>query len=178
MTIISAVNRLSRRVVSGQLDRFQVRSELVRITTTPPHYNRWLVVAMVGLACAALSQLFGGNLPILLTTFLATVVGMVVRQELIKRHFNYLLVVIASAFVTGLVASTAVWLHVDVHPEIALSAAVLFLIPGAQLINAVADLTEGHMVIGIARGVVGALITLAIAVGLLLAMSLAGVNRL
>ncbi|MCA9956183.1 MAG: threonine/serine exporter family protein, partial [Anaerolineales bacterium] len=44
------------------------------------------------------------------------------------------------------------------------------------LINSAQDLIRGHMVTGIARGVTGLLISLAIALGLLLALSLTGVS--
>ena len=68
MTKVSAVNRLTRRAVDGELDgeldRAQVRGELERIVGTPLHYPRWLVVVMVGLACAAFSQLMGGDWPV------------------------------------------------------------------------------------------------------------------
>jgi uncharacterized membrane protein YjjP (DUF1212 family) len=62
------------------------------------------------------------------------------------------------------------------QPETALAAAVLLLVPGVPLINAAQDLIRGHLVTGITRGVTGLLISLAIALGLLLAISLTGVT--
>lgn len=46
------------------------------------------------------------------------------------------------------------------------------------LINAAEDLIKGHMVIGLVRGASGMIVSLAIALGLLLAMTLAGVPGL
>ncbi|NJN54816.1 MAG: threonine/serine exporter family protein [Anaerolineae bacterium] len=62
---ITAVNDLSRHIAAGQIDRFQARAELERIDAQPGEYNRWLIAVMVGLACAAFSQLFGGDWPVL-----------------------------------------------------------------------------------------------------------------
>jgi uncharacterized membrane protein YjjP (DUF1212 family) len=178
MYMISAMNRLSRRVTAGELDRFQARSEIVRINNTPPQYNRWSVVLMVGLACGAFSQLFGGDGPVFVVTFVASSIAMVVRQELTRHHFNPLLVVIATAFVAGVIASSAVHWHLGAQPELALAASVLLLVPGVQLINSAEDLIKGHSVIGLTRGLVGGLVSLAIALGLALAFQLAGVRGL
>lgn len=175
---VTAVNDLSRRVDEGELARFLVRRELQRIDATPPRYHRWLVVFMVGLACAAFSRLFGGDWPVFGITFLAAAVAMAVRQELSKRYFNHFLVTVASAFVAGVLAGSATLLDLSPQPEIALVSAVLLLIPGVHLINSAEDLIKGHLVTGITRGAMGFLITLAIALGLLLAMRLMGIDGL
>lgn len=171
---ITALNDLSRRVAEGQFDRFQTRAALEQIDRQPSAYNRWLVVGMVGLACAAFSRLFGGDWPVFGVTFVAAAVAMLVRQELIRQQLNPFLMVTASAFVAGLIASSAAWLHLSQQPQIAMSAAVLLLAPGVPLINAAHDLIRGYMSNGVTRGVTGLLISLAIAVGLLLAILLTG----
>ncbi len=178
MAVVAEVSRLSRRVVNGELNRFQVRTELQRIATMPPFYNRWLVVLMVGLACAAFSRLFGGDWIIFGITFGAASVAMFTRQELTKRHFNALMVVIVTAFVAGLLAGSAAFFQPAGQSRLAISASVLLLVPGIPLVNAVEDLIQGHPVVGLARGFSGALILLAIALGLLLALSLTGVGGL
>ena len=173
---VTAVNDLSRRISNGELDRFQMRTELEHIDKMPRSYNRWLVVLMVGLACAAFSRLFGGDWTVFGITFGASAVSMFLRQELSHRYFNPLLVVVVCAFVAGCLASTAGLFQVSDQPETALAAAVLLLVPGVPLINAAQDLIRGHLVTGIARGVTGLLISLAIALGLLLALGLTGVT--
>jgi uncharacterized membrane protein YjjP (DUF1212 family) len=178
MTVIDEVNDLSRRVDDASLDRSQVRGELERISTLPPNYNRWLVAVVVGLACAAFSQLLGGDWPVFGVTFIASAVAMVVRQELTRRYFNFLLVTTATAFVAGLIASSATVMRLSDQPQLALASSVLLLVPGVHLINGVEDMLKGHMVTGIVRGVIGALISMAIALGLLLAMQLMGVQGL
>lgn len=178
MFMISAINRLSRRVAAGELDRFQVRSEIERINSTPPLYNRWVVVGMVGLACGAFSQLFGGDGPVFAVTVAASSIAMFVRQELTRHYFNPLLVVIATAFVAGVIAAAGVHFELGEQPELALAASVLLLIPGVPLINSAEDLIKGHSVLGLTRGIVGGLITLAIALGLSLALRLMGVDTL
>lgn len=175
LTIVSAINRLTRRVQNGELDRFGVRTELVRISQIKSHYNRWLVVAWVGLACAAFARLFGADWGAFAGTFVAASVAMIVRQELTRRHYNVFLIVIATAIVAGLLASAAVRLGGTATPRAVLAASVLLLVPGVPLINAAEDLIKGHMVTGIVRGITGLLYSFAIALGLLLAIQMMGV---
>lgn len=174
MQVIDEISNLSRRIWSEGLDRFTVRRELRRISDAPRNYSRFVTVIMVGLACAAFSRLFSGDLPTFGVTFIASSAAMFVRQELAYRYFNGLLIVVATAFVAGLIASAAVW--VSPTPENALASAVLLLVPGVPLINAAEDLIEGHYMTGVIRGIMGAVISLALALGLLLAMRLTGVG--
>ena len=176
MSVIAAVNDLSHRVRSGELDRFGVRKELERIDRMPQQYNRWLVAIMVGLACAAFSRLFEGDGAVFLVTCIAASVAMLVRQELTLRRFNSFLVVIATAFVAGLISSFATVWELGNEPQLTLVASVLLLVPGVSLINAVEDIIKGHMVTGIVRAIHGGLISLGIAMGLLIAMGIMGIE--
>jgi uncharacterized membrane protein YjjP (DUF1212 family) len=178
MTIVAEISDLSRRVSAGQADRFQVRAELERIDTQPRHYNRWLVMLMVGLACAAFSRLFGGDGAVFLATFCSSALAMFVRQQLQREHFNPLLVTVVTAFVAGMAAGSFTLLDVNPHPDTALAASVLLLVPGVPLITSAEDLIEGHLVTGIVRGILGSLISLGIALGLLIAIELTEVGGL
>jgi uncharacterized membrane protein YjjP (DUF1212 family) len=178
MNVVAEINELSRRVDRGEYDRFKVETELRRISDQPHNYNRWVVAGMVGVSCAAFSQLFGGNFATLVVTFGASALAMVVRQELQVRHFNALMTVIITAFIAGLIAGAVGKILPDKSLQAALAASVLLLVPGVPLINAAEDLLKGHILMGIARGANGALISLAIALGLLLAMALTGVTGL
>lgn len=178
MDRVTEISHLTHRIQRGEMDRFQVRAELERISTAAPQYNRWVVVALVGLACGAFSRLFGGDWPVFAVTTAAAAGAMFVRQELVRHHFNTLLVTIVTAFTAGLIASLATVLAVSPRPQIALAAAVLLLVPGVPLINAAQDMIKGHTVVGLVRGVTGVLISLSIALGLLLAMRLMGVSGL
>lgn len=178
LAIIDAVNGLARRIADGDVDRALIRRELEQISHLPAIYGRWLVVVMVGLACAAFSRLFGGDWPVFGVTFVASALAMSVRQELNKRYFNQMIITAATAFVAGVVASSAVVFGWGAQPQTALAAAVLLLVPGVPLITSVDDLIKGHLVMGFARGVTGLLISLSIALGLLLAMGVIGVRTL
>lgn len=175
MQKIAEISELSYCATRGELDRFIVRSELRRIDQLPRNYNRWLVVFGVGLACASFSRLFGGDMSVFIVTFFASSIAMFVRQELHKRYFNSLMIVVVTAFIAGSLGSIASLLHVSPDPTIAITASVLLLVPGVPLINAAEDLLNGHMLTGVLRGLSGLLIVLSIALGLVLSFWLTGV---
>ncbi len=178
MSTLAEINTISRQVTEGQMDRVAVRAELRRISDAPTHYPRWLVVVLVGLACAAFSRLFGGDWVIFGITFVASSLAAFTRQTLHRLHFNPLLVIVVTAFVAGCVASLTDLLNLSPSPRIALTAAVLLLVPGVPLINSAEDILKGHMVTGLVRGINGIVISLSIALGLLLALWLLGVQAL
>lgn len=173
---VTAINSLSRHVESGEINRVQYRAFMERIDKGTPHYNRWLVVVMVGLACAAFCRLSGGDFVAVGITYVAAAAAMTVRQELQKRYFNPLLLVAATAFIATLISSSGAVFAWTETPEAALVAAVLLLVPGVPLINAAEDIIKGHLVMGLARGISGVLISLAIALGMVLALWLTGVR--
>lgn len=174
--MIDAINDVSRRVFVGKVDRFQLRERLEQITEMPHRYNRWTVVIGVGVACAAFSRLFGGDLAVMLVSLIAASIAMTVRQEMTRRYFNNFLIVVTTATVAGLFASAAELLNLSDEPQLAMAAAVLLLVPGVPLINAAEDILQGNVATGIARGVFGAVVTFAIALGLSIAIRITGVG--
>ncbi|MGB7340840.1 MAG: threonine/serine exporter family protein [Phototrophicaceae bacterium] len=176
MQLIAEISDISYRAASQELNRFTLRTELRRIDQMPRNYNRWLVVFGVGLACAAFSRLFGGDWFVFATTLVASSTAMFARQELHKRHFNSFLIVVATAFVAGTIASSAALLDLSPEPTIAIAASVLLLVPGVPLVNAAEDLLNGHILNGIVRGILGLLLVLSIALGLVLSFWLTGVS--
>ncbi|MDZ4764001.1 MAG: threonine/serine exporter family protein [Chloroflexota bacterium] len=176
MAILDAVNALSRRIESGEWDRVAVRRELERIGAMRHDYPRWLIAAAVGAACAGFSRLFGGDGGAFAVTFAAAGIAMLVRQALQHRHFNALIAIIPTAFTAGMIAASGVHFGMTATPEPALAASVLLLVPGVHLINAMRDLLMGHIVTGLVRGVTGALISVCIAIGMLLALGALGIQ--
>jgi uncharacterized membrane protein YjjP (DUF1212 family) len=179
MAKLSAINQLSHRINDQEsVTIAEVRATLSEIDRENGQYNRWFVVMVVGLACAAFSRLFGGDWVVFGFTFLAAAVGMAVRQTLSQQEWNGYFVVVACAFVAGLIAGIPSLLSLTPLASLALAASLLFLVPGVPLINASLDLIRGHVQAGMARGVVGFLVSLAIALGLLFAIRLLGIPGL
>ena len=173
MRVVTQIQRICILAEKGLLDHSMAQDKLNRIT--PERYNRWLVVVMIGLSCAAFSHLAGGDWMVFAMTFLASAVGMIVRQEIGHRQFNPLLNFAATAFVTSLISAQAVMYQLGNKPTLVMASSVLMLVPGFPLINAVADMLKGYINMGIARFVMASLLTFATSLGIIAAMSITGI---
>ncbi|CZF84065.1 Inner membrane protein YjjP [Grimontia celer] len=173
MRVITEIQRILIMTEKGLLDRDGVKARLSKLS--PDRYNRWLVAVMVGLACASFSRLSGGDWAVFSITFLASFIGMLVRQEIAHRHFNPLLNFGVTAFVTTVISSIGAMHQVGNQPYLAMASSVLMLVPGFPLINAVSDMVKGYVNMGIARWVFASLLTLSTCLGIVGAMNLTGI---
>jgi uncharacterized membrane protein YjjP (DUF1212 family) len=164
MNTLSEVEQLLEQFQRGGVTAAQLALELDRIAALPHHYSRGVIVAAVGLACAAFCRLFGGDWAALAVTGVAAAMAAWVRMELNQRQVNYFLVVLITALVASLLAGNALWLSQT--PQSALTAAVLPLVPGVPLINASVDILRGHISAGLARATTSLVMFLGIALGL------------
>lgn len=169
--VVSGISRMSWRVIEEGWSLAQIEQELARLVALP-HYPRLLVLSTVALAGASFCRLFGGNWMDMGVTFGATFLGLFVRQELIKRHYNPYLCIFSASLAASLVSGFFMKYGVDLSPtrEHAFATSVLFLIPGVPLINSFSDLIDGNLMNGMVRGMNGLIIAFAIALGLISAM--------
>lgn len=140
-------------------------------------YPVWRVRFFIGIACGCLCLLAGGDWINGLFAFVASSIGLTVRQEMVSRHFNLMIAIVFSSFITTTISGIDTVLNWGQFPEIGVATAVLFLIPGVPLINCIIDLIEGYIPVAIARGAFGGFILLCIAVGMFLSMNLIGISN-
>ncbi|MBL4830566.1 MAG: threonine/serine exporter family protein [Aliivibrio sp.] len=170
MRAVTETQRICIMAEKGLLNPSQIQLKLNEISAE--RYNRWLVVVMIGLSCACFSHLAGGDWPVFMVTFVASSLGMIVRQEIGHRHFNPLLNFGLTAFVTTLISGQAVVYQIGEQPFLAMASSVLMLVPGFPLINAIADMVKGYINMGIARWTMASLLTLSTSLGIVAAMNL------
>lgn len=173
MRVVTQVQRICIMMEKGILDYSLAQKKLNQIS--PERYNRWLVVVMIALSCAAFARLAGGDWTVFTMTFIASAAGMIVRQEIGHRQFNPLVNFTVTSFVTSIISAQAIIYQLGNKPTIVMASSVLMLVPGFPLINAVADMLKGYINMGIARFVMASLLTLATSLGIVAAMSVTGV---
>ena len=173
MQVVTEIQRVCIMAERGVIDVDGVHQRLEQIK--PLRYNRFLVIVMIGLSCASFSRLAGGDWPVFLLTFVASSVGMFVRQEIAHAHFNPLLNFGVTAFVTTLISGMGQVYQIGETPFLAMASSVLMLVPGFPLINAVSDMVKGFSNMGIARWTIASLLTLSTSAGIVAAMNVLGV---
>lgn len=170
-TRVQALNALGWRMVNEHLPLEEAWQEMEHILALPsvPPVRLCLLVAC---ANAAFCRLFEGDAVAMLLVFVATLIGFSVRQLLGRVGMNPKIVYLCAAFCASLTASCGVVWQLGTTPQTALGVSVLFLIPGIPLINAVQDILDGHVLMGIVRAVQAGMLIAAIALGLSLTMLL------
>ena len=163
--IVSGISHLSWNVLEQKWTVAQISDELQRLKALP-HYPRLVVLALVGLAGSAFCRIFGGGYIEMIVAFVATFIGLFVRQEAVKMKFNPYLCVFFASFAASLIAGLAELYHIGLQPDKAFATSVLFLVPGVPLINSVTDLLEGNLQNGLIRAMNGLIIAFSIAMGL------------
>ncbi len=170
MQVVTDVQRLIITAEHHIYDLNKVSQKLNKIQ--PRHYNRWLVAAMVGLACACFGHLSGATWEAFCITFIASFLAMLVRQELAKRHYNSIIIFSVTAFVASVIAGLALKFELSANPQIALASSVLLLVPGFPLINSLSDILKGYINMGLARWTIASILTLGACMGIVLALFL------
>ncbi len=174
MALTNQVLHLIEEVEKTGKEQQDAIAQLEKIRQTPPLYHRWLVVLMLGLAAGGLAKIFAGDWLSFAIAGFATAIGVILRQELSKRQFNFFLIIFAAAFVGGILSGVAIRLGLTSTPEVCLLVPSMMLVPGVHLINAVLDMVENHMSVGIARLGFSLMTLGAILFGLLLSANLTG----
>ncbi|MGL1959362.1 MAG: threonine/serine exporter family protein [Colwellia sp.] len=173
MHVVVEIQHLLLSVERGELDIASARKRLDMIQ--PYRHNRWVVIMVIGLSCASFCRLAGGDWLLFGWTFIASSLGMFVRQEIAHRHFNPLLNFGVTSFVTTLIAAQAEIYQFGNNPTLAMASAVLMLVPGFPLINAVSDMVKGFVNMGIARWMFASMLGFATCLGIIAATTVSGV---
>lgn len=175
MQVITEVQRI---IITAEHKIYNINMVKEKLNQIKPlHYNRWIVVFMIGLSCACFAHLAGGDRTIFAITFAASALGMFVRQEFSKRHFNPLIVFAVTAFVASLISGLALKFDLGNNPQIALASSVLLLVPGFPLVNSIADILKGHISMGLARWSLATVLTFGACMGIVLALNVLNISQ-
>ncbi|MCC8035448.1 MAG: threonine/serine exporter family protein [Rikenellaceae bacterium] len=174
--IVSQISLLTWKYYDGNMTFGRLGEEICRVRDTP-RYNSWLVRLSVGVACACLCLLAGGDSIDGAFAFAASTAGLLLRQTMIKARYNLMVAILASSFLITVISGLNALLSLGSNPDTSVATAVLFLVPGVPLINCIIDLVKGYYPTAVARGVLGSFILLCIAVGMFISMTLIGINN-
>jgi uncharacterized membrane protein YjjP (DUF1212 family) len=162
---ISEISILSWDVLINRISIHEIKSLLKRIKDKKV-YSDLQLYALVPFASMALCILFDGDLLQSLLVYFSTIFGYYVRRSMMLKHHNHMV-----SFFLGAIISTffihfiGVLCHIEVKEALVVS--VLYLIPGAVMINSCIDYLEGYFESGTARLIYSLMIVLMISLGFL-----------
>jgi len=175
MHMVTEVQHIVIMAEHKLLDSHDVRKRFNNLK--PLRYPRWLMVLVVGLSCGSFCKLNNGGWDGALVTFIASGAAMYVRLVLTKRQLHPQISFCITAFVATTIAGLLIGKGIFAQTStIAIASSVLLLVPGFPLINAVADMFKGHVNTGLARWAIASLLTLATCIGIIISISLWGIQ--
>ncbi|TDD94554.1 threonine/serine exporter family protein [Flavobacterium cellulosilyticum] len=164
--LIADISAMSWKIVEEKWSVERINTEM-KLLNKKALYPRFLVLFLVALAGSSFCRLMGGETVEMIVCFVGTFLGLYVRQESMKMHFNFYLCVFFAAFTSSFIVGLYSFLNPEAESIHALSTSVLFLIPGVPMINSFSDLIDGNILNGTTRGVNVLVIAFAIALGLM-----------
>lgn len=164
--VLSGISKMSMDIKNEPWQLSTIGLELERLLGLS-HYPRLTILTWVSLADASFCFIANGSLLAMAVSFVATFVGLFVRQETTRRRFNPYLCVFFAAFTATLFSGAARWLLPEYDLEAGFATSVLFLIPGVPLINSFVDIIDGNLLNGMIRLMNGLFFSMMIAFGMI-----------
>ncbi|GAA5160341.1 threonine/serine ThrE exporter family protein [Viridibacterium curvum] len=168
IAVSGKVNGLLDELAAGQLSLPAAQTALESVEREAGRHNRWLLATIFGAGAAALAALFNGDAVAMSVIALSSALGLLVRQELAKRHVMLFALPFTAALIGSLLGGSVIALGWTTTPGICLIVPALMLVPGPHLINALYDVVENHMQTGVPRLALACTILLAAAMGIFL----------
>ena len=172
LTRVNETNRISREVTSGGMDCRQAYQHLQKIERMDGDFSGFWYLPAAFLCASGFATLFWGTMiDILCAGMVASLVQL--AEKLLQRIRSRGL---AASVLGGLLTSLLPYLLKNIFPalqtEIVIAGAVMPLVPGLAMTNAVQDTMRGDMLSGLSHGAQAIMTACLIAGGALLALGI------
>ncbi|WP_047983744.1 threonine/serine exporter family protein [Ornithinibacillus californiensis] len=168
---IAEVNSVSRRIAAGELTIDEALRALRVLEKQEFLYSNTVMVAIAAIASGCFTIMFGGIWADFLPSLVAGGIGFIGFlwfDKLVEIRFISEFV---ASFVIGLIAIVFVQTGLGVELDKIIIGAVMPLVPGLHITNAVRDLLAGHLLAGLSKGVEALLTAIAIGAGIAVVLS-------
>ena len=172
LTRVDEVNRVSRLVSAGQLDCREALRQLREIECHPGSFAGLWCLPAAFLCAAGFTLLFGGNPASIAAAGLVASLVQLMETGLARFRRRGLAASILGGLLTALLPLLLALAFPVLQTELVIAGAVMPLVPGLAMTNAVQDTMRGDMVSGISHGVQAVLTAFLIAGGALLAVEI------
>lgn len=162
---IAVVNDISRSITSGKLQIGEALLELKAAEKAKLTFPGWIQIIAAAFVSGSFTIMFGGTWPDFIPSFVTGGIGyviMLVADRFVGIRF------IADFFgsvIIGILAVLFIKIRFGVEIDKIIIGAVMPLVPGLPITNAIRDLMAGHLVAGVSKGVEALLTAFAIGAG-------------
>ncbi len=170
LTRVDEVNHVSRLVAAGKLDSRQALQRLRQVEHHPGSFAGMWCLPAAFLCASGFTLLFGGNPASIAGAGLVAALVQLVETFMARFRTRGLAASILGGFLTALLPLLAAMAFPVLQTELVVAGAVMPLVPGLAMTNAVQDAMRGDMISGVSHGVQAILTAFLIAGGALLAL--------
>lgn len=163
LNLVCELNTLSRTVDSGS-DAQSTLTTVLSLANNPPPYSKWTQGLAVMAAGGGFTHLFGGSMLDMLAGAFGAICVWLVGLYLAKNRTNRFVADFCGGAVAALSAALLSFL-LPVNMDPAVIGAIMTLVPGVLLTNAVRDALTGDLLSGAARIVEALFVSVAVAGG-------------
>jgi uncharacterized membrane protein YjjP (DUF1212 family) len=176
MTRVSAAMQVIDDAEAGRLAP-QAALEAIETIARSPAAPIWIFALASGAGAAAMAVIFGvAHVLDALMIVVSAVAGACVRRGVRRFSTNALIQPFCASLVAGLFAAIAFHFQLITSLRFVALSPCVILVPGAHVLNGLADLINGRLHLGAARLVHASLIVAAITTGLLVGLVLCGAS--
>ncbi|MGP4106108.1 threonine/serine exporter family protein [Virgibacillus sp. L01] len=162
---IAEVNSISRDIAAGNVTINEALESLNNANEASYAFPYWIQIVAAAFVSGSFAIMFGGVWPDFIPSFIAGGVGyavMVWFKRLVETGF---VADFIASFLIGVFAMLFIANGLGVNLDKVIVGAVMPLVPGLLITNAVRDLVAGHLVAGLSKGVEAMLTAFAIGAG-------------
>ncbi|WP_082942698.1 MULTISPECIES: threonine/serine ThrE exporter family protein [unclassified Helicobacter] len=171
LALISNLSALSWQIYDDRLSLEEARAHYQYICAQRA-LPLLLGAFLIALGNATFCKLFDGDFGALLCIFMGSFVGFWVRQAFVRIRLDNRAQLLFTAFIVSFVAYIGVWLGLSRTPDVAIGGSILYLIPGALIINAFVDIIHENTLMGISRMINMMVLMICLAAGVYLTLAI------
>lgn len=160
---IDKINTLSRLFVKNEININDSMDILDEIKNEKP--SKIFIYLSAGIATSFFTILFGGSMKDFLPSFLIGIAISILSSSLLKLKLSFFVNNIICAFISAGLAIICVKFHFGESIDMIIIGAIMLLVPGVQITNAVRDIMSGEFITGTITSIKAVFIALAIALG-------------
>ena len=172
LTRVDETNRISRLVSSGEIDCGRAMRELERIEKMKGSFAGGWNLPSASICAFGFGALFGGDLPEMLAAGAVALIVQMISNLLERFRMSWLATAIAGGLMTAFIPNVVQIILPQIRMDPVVAGALMPLVPGLAMTNAVQDAMRGDMVSGLSHGAHALLTACLIAGGALLSSGL------
>lgn len=162
---IAEVNEISRQITAGEIGLQRSYELLCEVEREKLAYSAWFQILTAGAVSGCFAIMFGGAWADFLPAVIAGCLGfagMLSFEKVVEIRF---LADFFGSFLIGVASFFFISIGFGASLDMIIIGAVMPLVPGLHITNAIRDLMAGHLVAGVSKGIEALLTALAIGAG-------------